>query len=222
MNKVFIFEPRSGLCNQLNCIAIGLVIGSIYNRKIYFHKFQLDYMNVNNLIDFESIIDIDYLNKILKQYNINTNIIKNSELSKYNLNMDNINQVEILDTNNEMIFNIKNIFPFINLNNNQKKDILNIQNPITTIIPEEYNDFYNYIRLNIKFNQKYIDIANEIINKFELNNFCCIHLRIEDDAIEYIRNNNDYDYVIDIYKQIYINELEVLKKLKYKYIYVHH
>ena len=51
MNKIFIFEPRSGLCNQLNCIAIGVVIGAIYNRKIYFHGFQVDYSNEYDLTD---------------------------------------------------------------------------------------------------------------------------------------------------------------------------
>ena len=44
-NKIFVLEPRSGLCNQLNCIAIGLILGSIYNRNIYFNGFQVDYSN---------------------------------------------------------------------------------------------------------------------------------------------------------------------------------
>jgi hypothetical protein len=52
MSKVFIFEPRSGLCNQLNCIAIGLIIGYIYKRKVYFHGFQLNYSNEDELTDF--------------------------------------------------------------------------------------------------------------------------------------------------------------------------
>ena len=220
-NKIFVLEPRSGLCNQLNCIAIGLVIGLIYERKIYFHKFQLDYMDMNNLIDFESIINIDHLNKILKEYKINTSIIKNNELKKYKINITEIDEIEILNTNNELIYNIKNIFPHINSNklNNLNKQLLNLQNPINTIIPETYKNFYNYIRLNIKFNQKYIDIAYKIIDNFELTNFCCIHLRLEDDAIEYVRNNNDFDYINDIYKQIYIQELEILKKSDVK-IYV--
>ena len=44
-NKIFVLEPRSGLCNQLNCIAIGLVIGLIYERKIYFHKFHTNLLH---------------------------------------------------------------------------------------------------------------------------------------------------------------------------------
>jgi hypothetical protein len=217
-NKIFVLEPRAGLCNQLNCIAIGLVIGYIYNRKIYFHKFQLDYTDMNNLIDFESVINIDHLNKILKEYKINTSIIKNNELKKYNVDITEIDNIELLNTNNQLIYNIKNIFPFIN-SNDLNKQILNLQNPNNTIIPEIYKNFYNYIRINIRFNQKYIDIANKIIDNFELTNFCCIHLRLEDDAIEYVRNNKDYDYVNDIYKQIYVNELEILKKSGVK-IYV--
>ena len=212
MSKVFVFEPRSGLCNQLNCIAIGLVIGSIYNRQIYFHGFQLDYLNEYELTDFETIIDIDYLNKILKEFKIQTTILKKKDLSKNGLIYENINNIEVLNTENIPIFNIKNIFPFLNIKENLNKQILNLKNPINTILPDEMNNFYNYIRIHIKFNTKYMEITNNIIEKFELNNFCCVHLRIEDDAIEYVNKKNDFDYINDIYKQIYINELEILKK----------
>ena len=52
-NQIFVLEPRCGLCNQLNCIAMGVVLGVLYNRNIYFHGFQLDYMNENELTNFE-------------------------------------------------------------------------------------------------------------------------------------------------------------------------
>ena len=212
MSKVFVFEPRSGLCNQLNCIAIGLVIGAIYNRQIYFHGFQLDYLNEYELTDFETIIDIDYLNKILKEYKIQTTILKKKDLSKNGLIYENINNIEVLNTENIPIFNINNIFTYLNIKENLNKQILNLKNPINTILPDEMNNFYNYIRIHIKFNTKYMEITNNILEKFELNNFCCVHLRIEDDAIEYVNKKNDFDYINDIYKQIYINELEILKK----------
>ena len=212
MKKIFILEPRSGLCNQLNCIAIGVVIGAIYNRKIYFHGFQVDYSNEYDLTDFEDIIDINYINKILKEYNINTCILKKKDLIKLDIEHENIKTFEVLNTFDKPIFNIKNIFPFLNIKENLDKQILNLKNPINTILPDEMNNFYNYIRIHLIFNEKYMEITNNIIEKFELNNFCCVHLRLEDDAIEYVNQKNDFDYINDIYKQIYINELEILKK----------
>lgn len=207
-NKIFVLEPRSGLCNQLNCIAIGLILGSIYNRNIYFNGFQVDYSNEYILNDFVNVIDINHLNRLLNQHNINTKIIDKID--------ENIDSVKVLETDNKLINDIKNIFTFIKSYNNLDNDIINLKNPISTYIPEEMNNFYNFIKLNIKFNDKYINIANQIIEKYKLHNFCCIHLRMEDDAIKFTQkklDKLDTNLVNDIYKQTYINEIEIISKL---------
>ena len=212
--KLFVLEPRSGLCNQLNCIAIGIILGIMYERNIYFNGFQVDYLNEYVLNNFNNIIDIDYLNKIIKENNLNNFILKNIDT--------NINEIDVLNTDNELINDTKNIFKYLSLSENIDKSFLNIKNPISTFIPDELINFYNYIKLNIKFNDKYINIASQIIEKYKLSDFCCIHLRMEDDAIEFTEkklNKFDKNLVNDIYKQTYIAEIETVKKLDVK-IYV--
>ena len=213
-NQIFVLEPRSGLCNQLNCIAIGIILGIKYSRNIYFNGFQVDYLNENVLNNFEDIIDINHLNNILKEYKINTKILKNIN--------ENLDDISILEINNELINDCKNIYKYLSLQNNIEKNIINIKNPISTYIPEDFTNLYNYIKLNIKFNDKYINIANQIIEKYKLSDFCCIHLRMEDDAIEFTEeklNKFDNNLVNDIYKQTYISEIEKISKLDVK-IYV--
>ena len=207
--KVFILEPRSGLCNQLNCIAIGLILGIVFNRNIYFNGFQIDYLNENNLHEFDKIIDIDHINNILKKYDIKIQILKYFNSDIY--------QIPILKSN-EDIQNIKDIFSNINSFNNLDYDIVNLKNPISTFIPDEFNDFYNYIKSNIKFDNKFIEISNLIKEKYELKNYCCIHLRMEDDALDFSSKklNKTLEEVNDIHKEIYLEELNNIKNLDIK------
>jgi hypothetical protein len=54
-----------------------------------------------------------------------------------------------------------------------------------------------------------------LVNSVNLNNYSCIHLRLEDDAINYMKDYSgelDFDKVNDIYKNKYLTELEYLKK----------
>ena len=208
-DKIFILEPRSGLCNQLNCIVIGLILGIIFDRDIYFHGFQIDYMNQNNLYDFEKIINIDHINIILNKYDIKIKIIKN-------LHCD-INQIPVLRSN-EQIKDIKDIFSHIKSFDNLDNNIINLKNPISTFIPDEFKDFFNYMKSNLKFDNKFIEISNSIKEKYELKDYCCIHLRMEDDALDFSSKkfNKSFELMNDIHKQIYINELESLKNIDVK------
>lgn len=202
-NKIFILEPRAGLCNQINCIAIGMILGILYKRDLYFNGFQIDYMNENILTSFDKIIDVKKLKSICKNYKIK--ILDNIDF--------NINDITILNTNNESINNTKDIFSYLSLEDNLNTSILNLKNPISTFIPQEHQELYNNIKLNIKFDKKFYKIAEEIKKHYELDNYCCIHLRMEDDAIEFIEtklNKEDIELINDIYKQTYIQELERL------------
>ncbi len=205
-NKIFILEPRAGLCNQMNCITIGIVLGILYKRDLYFNGFQIDYMNENILTNFDKIIDVSKLKKICKKYKIN--ILDNIDF--------NIDDVPILNTSNESINNTKDIFSYLSLEDNLNINILNLKNPISTFIPDEHQEIYNNIKLNIKFNQKFYKIAKDIKKQYKLDNYCCIHLRMEDDAIEFIEkklNKDNVELINDIYKQTYIQELERLLNL---------
>lgn len=200
-NQIFVLEPRCGLCNQLNCIAMGVILGVLYKRDIYFHGFQLDYMNENELIKFEEIINTNHLIEIMESMNIKIKILKSIPI--------NISIVPKLNTNNEIINDVKDIFSYLSDESNIKKKILNLKNPISSYVPDEYQNLFNYIKLNIKFHDKFYKIANEIKEKYELTNYCCIHLRMEDDALEFFEkklNKNIID-INDIHKQMYLNEL---------------
>jgi hypothetical protein len=69
---------------------------------------------------------------------------------------------------------------------------------------------------------KYINIANEIKEKLKLKYYCCVHLRLEDDSINFMKDQNnklDFNIVNEIYKNKYIEELELLNNTKQK-IYI--
>ena len=205
-NKIFILEPRAGLCNKINCITIGIVLGILYKRDLYFNGFQIDYMNENILTNFDNIIDVSKLKKICKKYNIK--ILDNIDFT--------IDDVPILNTNNEIINDTKDIFSYLSLEDNLNIHILNLKNPISTFIPDEHQELYNNIKLNIKFNQKFYKIAKDIKKQYKLDNYCCVHLRMEDDAIDFIEkkmNKDNVELINDIYKQTYIQELERLFNL---------
>ena len=208
--KVFILEPRSGLCNQLNCIAIGLVLGLVYDRDIYFNGFQNDYLNEEILCEFNKIIDIEHLNTLLKKLSVNFTVLRNIS--------EDINKIHVLKTDYDLINNEKDIYSTLKKHNNLNYEILNLKNPISTFILQEHQDFYNYIKSNIKFDDKFIEVARLIKNKYELNDYCCIHIRMENDAIEFATKKfgQTFEEINDAHKQIYTNEFENIKDLEIK------
>jgi len=204
MTKYLIITPKYGLCNQLLSISNGIICAYISNRDIIFKGFQLDYRNDENICNFNDIIDIEYIQYIINSKNINTKIYSNS----------NITGINIKTFSNTDISYIKDFIPLLFHNENINIEYLNIGNPISTEVPDELNDLFKYINLNIKFTDKYINIANSIKNSLNLNTYSCIHLRLEDDAINYMKDYSgelDFNKVNDIYKNKYLAELEYLK-----------
>ena len=197
-NKFLIVRPKYGLCNQLHAISKGIIFAIITRRNIYFNSFQIDYRNENNICEFHEVIDIVHLQKIVDQYNI-----------KIYSDM-NINGKKIETLTNINISYIKDFIPLLFYNNNINEDYLDIDNPICAVIPTEYNNILNYINLNIKFSDKYINIANNIKNMLNIKTYGSIHLRLEDDGINFIKNlkNLDFESVNNMCKQKYINELD--------------
>lgn len=212
-----IIHPKNGLCNQLQSISKGIILGIISNRDIIFKCFQLDYKNFDNLCPFDTIIDIKNLQKKLNMKNINVNIDSNTE----------IKGIPIFIPENDInyskdIADIKDFIKYLFIDKNTNIKYIDIGCPISCDIPYEYIDIYDYINLNIKFVDKYIDIANEIKEKLKLKYYCCVHLRLEDDSINFMKDQNkklDFNTVNEIYKNKYIEELELLNNTKQK-IYI--
>jgi hypothetical protein len=201
MNQQFlIIHPKYGLCNQLLAISKSIIFGLITKRDIIFRSFQMDYRDINNICEFHDIIDIDFLEQIIKNIKIYSN--------------KNCNGIKI-KTNTEIeISMIKNFLPLLLLENNKNEQYLDIENPISGEIPYQYYNLFKYININIKFTDKYINIANNIKKSINLSDYICVHLRLEDDALNFMKlqttKNLDINYINNIYKTKYINELDIL------------
>ena len=215
--KILIIKPRYGLCNQLYCISKGIVLGIISNRDIIFNGFQLDYKNIDNICNFNKIININHLQKILDERNINIKVYADIEVP-----------VKKIETYVDLkISHIKDFIPILFYENNINEKYLDIDNPISFDIPKEYNDLIQYIDLNIKFTDEYINLSNKIIEKLDIKNYICCHLRLEDDAINYMydiskENLNNYtkEDINNISKIKFINEISNIRSNNNSKIYI--
>ena len=202
-NKFLVITPKYGLCNQLLSISKGIILGIISNRNIIFKSFQLDYRDVNNICDFHDIIDIEYLKNIINKNNINIDIYSSKE-----------NHKKIITYTDTDISYIKDFIPILMYECNINEIYLDIENPISFKIPDEYINIYNNININLKFNDKYINIANTIKNNLNLINYSVLHLRLEDDSINFLKNsskNKSFDEINKIYIDKYIKEIDIIK-----------
>ncbi len=207
--NILIIKPRYGLCNQLSSISKGIIYGYLTNRDIIFNGFQLDYRHDDNLLDFDEVINIDDLQKTIHKYNLNVNITSNR----------NIIGTKIYTENQKDISHIKDFIPYLFHENNVKEYILDICNPISSKIPIEYMKIQTAIEGEINFSIKYNLLANNIIQSMKLEDYICLHLRIEDDAINYMKilkgyTNIDIISINSIYKNKYLERLEFLKNNK--------
>lgn len=211
--KYLIVRPKYGLCNQLYSISKGIIYGLISNRDVIFSGFQIDYRDDNNLWEFTDIIDINDLQEKIKNLNLKINI--SSDL--------NIQSKKINTFSNENISNIKDFIKILLHKENINEELLDIDNPISSTIPEKYNNLYKYLNINIKFVDKYINMAHEIKNNLNLKDYVCIHLRLEDDAIKFMIDQNSkltFDVINSIYIKKYLNEFENLRKINNNPIYI--
>jgi len=177
---VFIITPRFGLCNQLLCIANGIVIANKFNRDLIINKFQKNWNgNINeNLCTIEDIIDIEKFNILLNNLQIKIKILSNID----NKIIESSDYIKFVPGN---IHDCKNIINYINIDINITKSRLILGN----IVSQEFNDINDVnlkdqIKVQIPFNNLFYQIANNIKKELNLNNnYQSCHLRIEDDAI---------------------------------------
>jgi hypothetical protein len=210
--NILIINLTSGLCNQLNTIAKSIILAEIFDRNIYFKSFQIHYNSNDNKLDFNEIINIDKLQENINKLKLNVKIHKSL----------NINPTEIikLNSNNQKYEYIKDYISLITLQKNVK--YLNIECPISALIPEKYKEILDNIVLDIHFTDKFIHFASRIKETFNLNNYICVHLRMEDDCLNYMSSllkNLSLKEIENIYKDIYTKEFEKLSKYNVK-IYI--
>jgi hypothetical protein len=222
--KLLIIRPRCGLTNQLSCIAKGIIYAHITNRNLYIDKFQIDYRDYENFKNMNDIINIKKLQNTINKLNLNVIIENNiyynlsNNLSNNNINIDNkIYDIKKINTFKDIeIYFLQDIISIILHEENNSIINLDIDNPISSVIPEEYNLILYEIMIEIDFVEELKNISNNIINKLNLKNYTCIHLRLENDAINYINNftNIGYDNVNKIYKEKYLLEYNFFKNNK--------
>lgn len=185
---MFVVSPRLGLCNQLQTIVKGILLGIKYNRNIYIDRFQIDLKN-ETLIDINYILDIEKINIFLQNTikthirvlnTIDGNIVNNLK----NYCLPNINYKDV-----PTMFYINN---HIELNKNM--EIIYLGNIVSLDINRSFNfnyddysdnNFYYLIMINIPFNEAFYKIKNYIKQTLNLTKFNCVHLRIEDDALKH-------------------------------------
>lgn len=104
MNKVFILEPKAGLCNQLYCICTGVILGLIYKRNIYFQNFHMDYKNEKNILHFHEVIDLSQVKHFLKTIQPSIQIVDS---------INNTSEIVYLDVDN--VHNENDIYKILSL-----------------------------------------------------------------------------------------------------------
>jgi len=209
--KILIIKPRYGLCNQLSSISKGIIYGYLTNRDVVFNGFQLDYRHDDNLLEFHEVINMDDLQKTINKYNLNVNISSNKNIVGTKIDIENENEKDIS--------HIKDFIPYLFIPNNVKEYILDIGNPITSKIPIEHMRLQTAIEGEINFSIKYNLMAYNIIQKMNLKDYICLHLRLEDDAVNYMKilkgyNNVDINEINIFYKNKYLERLDFLKNNK--------
>jgi hypothetical protein len=199
---MFIISPRIGLCNQLQTIVKGLLLSIKYNRNIYIHKFQIDLYS-NRLTDINHILNINKINYFLK------NVIKTS--------IQIVDNLDIKITDNFVNYYLPNIdytkiptSSYINddIELNKHMEIIYLGNIVSLDIYKSFNymwdeytpnNLYYYIMNNIVFHDTFYELKNYIKQELKLNKFSCIHLRIEDDAIQHF--SSCYNLSINKYNE---------------------
>ena len=206
--KLLIIRPRCVLTNQLSCIAKGIIYSHITNRNLYIDNFQVDYRDYENFKNINDIIDIKKLQNTINKLNLNV-IIENNIYYDLSNNSNKIYEIKKINTFTDIeIYFLEDIIPIIFHEENNSIVNLDIDNPISCVIPDEYNLILYEIMIEIDFVEELKNISNNIINKLNLTNYTCIHLRLENDAINYINKftNIGYDNVNKIYKEKYLLE----------------
>jgi hypothetical protein len=181
---MFIVSPRKGLCNQLQTIVKGILLGIKYKRDVYIDKFQMDY-NKNELCDINKVLNIDKMNVFLSE-TCGTKIKILDSIGSPNFSHFRMSELDSVDIST--LYYINN-----HIERYEDKPIIYLGNIVSVCIKktfgyqlDDYTNPYYVIMSNLRFNDAFYDIKNFIKNKLELSdNYTTVHLRVEDDAIKH-------------------------------------
>ena len=174
-------KPTAGLCNQLYSIIAMCRLIYFQKKKFVFIGRFLKSINTNNYCNISDIIDIQKTNVFLNKYNLVLIDVHNCE---YNIDMNNIKLIPNFSYEQDAMF--------IDLLQNIifKKEFINKANQFMI-------SNYYYTKLGE------LENSNKPIN--------CIHLRLEDDAINCW--SSEINLSPDIFKQIAEDKyIELIKK----------
>jgi len=214
---MFIVSPRLGLCNQLQSIVKGFLLANKYNRSIYIDGFQID-LGSNVVCHINQILDIDGMNNLYLNHNLNIKIINS-------INPQIIEQIETHKLKELNYDNLQNMLCINNIiENNVDKNIIYIGNPVMLSILEsfdlnydDYSNLYYFLLNNLIYTKQFYTMKDNIKNTLQLSNYTCIHLRIEDDAIQHF--SYCYNLSIDDYNKklldFYRNKISIEDKKIY-------
>lgn len=220
---MFIISPRIGLCNQLQTITKGILLAIKYNRNIYIDKFQIN-LHSGELTDINNILDINEINQFL-EYKIKTPI---KILNTIDINIfDKLDNYYLPNIDYHKISLHAYISDDIELNKNM--EIIYLGNIVSLDTYKSFNciyesidnNFYYLIMNNIKFHQTFYTLKDYIKQELKLTNFNCIHLRIEDDAINFFSKCSKLsieEYNTKLKKFYDDNITNISKDQKYIYI----
>lgn len=202
--KFFIVTPKSGLCNQLIAINKAIILGHIYQRDVCFIGFQLEYNNEKNRVSFDKIINTKRLQEIIFEIGLDVFIW---EKLPFSIEEQDIFKLKLKD--NKHIAYETNLMEILESDDIKEKDCVFIDNPVNVILPESYKKFLDQLDIHIPFHPKIIEISSHIKKTLNLNDYFCIHMRLEDDAIKYmvektglsfdeVNKNHIHQYIIKI------------------------
>ena len=209
---MFIVSPRVGLCNQLQTIVKGVLLGIKYNRNIYIDRFQIN-LHDGNTCDINEILNISNINQYLSSKNISIKIL--SEIDTNIINNISEFKLPYLDYSTIEYSHYINNFIEDNLN----MEVIYLGNVISLCIHKsfnyiygDYSNLYHLIMSNIVFNDKFYQMKTEIKKNLNLINYTSIHLRVEDDFVkhcsEYLNINlNEYNNQLLLNYDIHIKNI---------------
>jgi hypothetical protein len=207
--SIFIVKLYGGLCNQLQSITKSILLGQKYNRDIYIDKFHTNVYN-NSKCAITEVLNLTELNCMLTKLNIDINV-----LTILHKNIA-CNIKPLYGVEYDKISTLNNLNDSLELPENQITPYLDIGNPISLCIYKsfglqflDYSNRYHTIICNMPFHTKFYDLANSIKADLNLTDYICIHLRIEDDAIDYYSSvcNIEKDVLIKTLLEFYKNQI---------------
>lgn len=210
MNKLFVVSPRFGLCNQLQSIVKCILLGIKYNRHVYIDKFQTNlFSGDNSLCDINEVLDIENINLFLSTFT-------ETRINKTN-NSDVVHRIPELDY--DRISETK----FINdvLENNKNVPTIYLGNIVSLCIFQsfgyhwdDYGNLYYVLMSKLRFMPIFYRMRDTVKRKLRLVNYACVHLRIEDDALQHF--SNCYGLSVNEYNRLllsfYIKQLRLLSQ----------